>query len=113
VFNACFRARQTTFFCDGQLWIASVEYLFKILIQMRKNQLPDHQIRQIEKICLFIKNWRLNERLSQEEFSKIAGIHANSVYNIERMQVPNLITLLNCIDAMDGMTLSEFFIEME
>jgi len=69
--------------------------------------------KRIEEISLFIKNWRLNEGLTQTEFSKKAGIHVNSLYNIERRKIPNLITLLNCIDAMDSMTLSEFFEEME
>jgi transcriptional regulator with XRE-family HTH domain len=80
---------------------------------MKKKQIPEHQKKRIQEISLFIKNWRQNESLSQLEFSKRANVHFNSVYNLEKMKESSLITLLNCIDAMEGMTLSEFFAGME
>jgi transcriptional regulator with XRE-family HTH domain len=79
----------------------------------KKKQIPEYQRKRIEEvslfIALFIKNWRLNEGLSQREFAIIADVHFNSIYNIEHQKGTNLNTLINCIDAMDGMTLSEFF----
>ena len=80
---------------------------------MSKNQIPEYQRLRIRQITLFIKNWRLNEGLSQREFSKLANVHVNSIYNLEHQRGLNLITLMNCIDAMDGMTLSEFFSGIE
>jgi hypothetical protein len=80
---------------------------------MSKKQIPEYQQLRIRQITLFITNWRLNEGLSQREFSKLANVHVNSIYNLERQRGLNLITLLNCIDAMEGMTLSEFFAGMD
>ncbi len=82
---------------------------------MSKKNIPEHQLTRIREISLFIKNWRLNEGLSQSEFSELANVHVNSIYNIENQKhsnTPNLITLLNCIDAT-GLTLSQFFEDMD
>jgi transcriptional regulator with XRE-family HTH domain len=80
---------------------------------MSKKEIQNRQILRIREISLFIKNWRLNEGLIQCEFSKLANVHVNSIYNLERQKGSNVITLLKCLDAMDCMTLSEFFSEME
>jgi DNA-binding XRE family transcriptional regulator len=84
---------------------------------MSKKQIPEYQSRRIEEvslfIALFIKNWRLNEGLSQREFAKLADVHYNSIFNIEHQKGTNLITVLKCIDAMDFMKVSEFFAGME
>lgn len=78
-----------------------------------KKQIPEYQSLRTAEIAMFIKNWRLNEGLTQREFSKLADVHFNSVYNLEHQKGTNLLTLINCIDAMDGMTLSEFFAGMQ
>jgi DNA-binding XRE family transcriptional regulator len=79
----------------------------------KKKQISEHQRKSTEEIRFyiknFIKNWRLNEGLTQREFSKLANVHVNSIYNLEHQRGTNLITLINCITAMDGMTVSEFF----
>jgi hypothetical protein len=82
----------------------------------KKKQNSEHQskrIKRTEEIACFIKNWRLCEGLTQCEFAKLADIHVNSIYNLEHMKGANLITLMKCIDAMDGMILSEFFAGMD
>jgi transcriptional regulator with XRE-family HTH domain len=63
-------------------------------------------------ISLFIKNWRLNEGLTMNNFAKLADVHLNSVYNLEHQKNITLSTLLRCIDAT-GLSLSEFFEGME
>ena len=81
---------------------------------MCKKEIPDHQKKRIEQISLFIKNWRLNEGLSQHQFGRIAETHTNTIHNLEaHPKNISILTILNCIDAMDGMTLSEFFADME
>ena len=80
---------------------------------MSKREVQNHQNSQIKEITLFIKNWRINEGLSQREFSKLADVHVNSISNLERQRGSNLITILKCIRAMDSMTLSEFFTGIE
>jgi hypothetical protein len=65
-----------------------------------------------EEISLFIKNWRINESLTMSDFGKLAGVHTNSVYNLEHQKNVTVSTLLRCISAT-GLTLSEFFEGME
>lgn len=79
---------------------------------MHKHEIPKHQIKRIEEIGLFLKNWRLNEGMSQREFSEIAEVHHNSIYHIENMGLYNIMTLLKCIGAT-GLTVSQFFDEMK
>ena len=73
----------------------------------RKKELPYHQQKRLSEIGSFIKNWRLNEGLSQEEFAHLAEIHPNTILNINNNSI-SLITLLKCIDAME-LTPSQFF----
>jgi transcriptional regulator with XRE-family HTH domain len=75
---------------------------------MSEKEIPDHQRKRVEEISLFIRNWRLNEGLSQREFSELAGIHPNSLYHIENMRPYKILTLLKCINAT-GLTVSQFF----
>lgn len=79
---------------------------------MSEREIPDHQKKRIEEICLFIKHWRLNEGLSQREFSQLAGIHPNSLYHLEKIGLYNILTLLKCIDATD-LTVTQFFDRIE
>ena len=82
---------------------------------MYKKQIQEHQLKRIEEISKFLRNMRINDGLSQKEFSELANVHVNSIINIEnhkKSNSPNLITLLNCIDAT-GLTLSQFFEGMQ
>ena len=81
-------------------------------MQKLEKLIPNNHHKRLEEISLFIKNWRISEGLTQPDFSKLADIHANSVYNIEHQKNITLLTLLNCIDAT-GLTLSQFFEGME
>ena len=79
---------------------------------MSEKEIPYYQLKRIEEISSFIKNWRLNEGLTQREFSQLAGIHPNSLYHLEKMGLYNILTLLKCIDAT-CLTVSQFFEDME
>ena len=80
---------------------------------MRKKPIKFHQQRRLEAIRMFIRNYRINDRLSQSEFSKLSETHKNT---IQRFETENknitVLTLFNFIDAMD-MTLEDFFAGME
>jgi transcriptional regulator with XRE-family HTH domain len=80
---------------------------------MRKKPIKFHQLRRLEVIRMFIRNYRINDRLSQSEFSKLSETHKNT---IQRFETENknitVLTLFNFIDAMD-MTLEDFFAGME
>ena len=80
---------------------------------MSKNPVPLHQLKRVEEIKMFIRNYRLNESLTISDFSKLSDTHVNTIQRFEAGKKINIkiLTLLNCIDAMD-MTLSEFFEEM-
>jgi transcriptional regulator with XRE-family HTH domain len=81
---------------------------------MQKKSIPEYQEKRIEEIRLFIKNYRINDGLTQSEFSKISDVHVNSLQRFEKGSLKNikLLTLLSLIDATE-MSLSEFFQTME
>jgi transcriptional regulator with XRE-family HTH domain len=88
-------------------------YLWETLV-MQKQSIPEYQEKRIEEIRLFIKNYRINDGLSQAEFCEIADLHVNSLQRFEKGSLKNikLLTLLSLIDATE-MSLSEFFQSME
>ena len=88
-------------------------YLWETLV-MHKQPIPEYQEKRIEEIRLFIKNYRINDGLSQADFSEMADLHVNSLQRFEKGSLKNikLLTLLSLIDATE-MSLSEFFQSME
>jgi transcriptional regulator with XRE-family HTH domain len=81
---------------------------------MHKLPIPEYQEKRIEEIRLFLKNYRINDGLSQADFSELADLHVNSLQRFEKGSLKNikLLTLLSLIDATE-MSLSEFFQSME
>jgi transcriptional regulator with XRE-family HTH domain len=81
---------------------------------MQKKSIPEYQEKRIEEIRLFIKNYRINDGLSQADFSEMADLHVNSLQRFEKGSLKNikLLTLLSLIDATE-MSLSEFFQTIE
>jgi transcriptional regulator with XRE-family HTH domain len=76
----------------------------------KKKEIQEHQRKRLEEISLFIKNWRINEGLTQLELSKLTDTHVNTIQKFEKHNNNiSVITLFACIDAMDGITLSQFF----
>jgi transcriptional regulator with XRE-family HTH domain len=88
-------------------------YLWETLV-MHKKLIPEYQEKRIEEIQLLIKNYRINDGLSQSEYSEIADVHVNSLQRFEKGNLKNikLLTLLSLIDATE-MSLSEFFQTIE
>jgi DNA-binding XRE family transcriptional regulator len=74
---------------------------------MKSNPI-DQQRKRYDEIRMFVKNFRINDGITQQEFSKTAELHTNTIQNFESGKNITLLTLFGCIDAM-GMTLSEFF----
>lgn len=96
--------------------VAGIYSEYLIYMSEKQNQYSDQKKRINDislYISLYVKNWRVNEGLTQREFAKLADVHFNSVHNIEHQRGTSLITLIKCMNAMDGMTLSEFFAGME
>ena len=81
---------------------------------MQKTPIPEYQEKLIEEIRLLIKNYRINDGLSQADFSEMAEVHVNSLQRFEKGSLKNikLLTLLSLIDATE-MSLLEFFQTME
>ena len=81
---------------------------------MHKQPTPEYQEKRIEEIQFLIKNYRINDGLSQSEYSEIADVHVNSLQRFEKGNLKNikLLTLLSLIDATE-MSLSEFFQAIE
>ena len=75
---------------------------------MSKKQNHENQIERMKEISTLIKNWRINDMISQNEFGSMADTHANTVRNLEAGKNVTVLTLFNCIDAL-GVTVAEFF----
>ncbi len=88
-------------------------YLFETIF-MHTTTLPDYQEKRIENIRLVIRNYRINDGLTQAKFSELADVHVNSLQRFEKGNLKNikLLTLLNFIEAT-SMSLSEFFQSIE
>ena len=80
--------------------------------RMKSNPIPDQQRKRNDEIRMFVKNYRINDGITQREFGEMAEIHTNTLQNLESGKNITLLTLFGCIDAM-GMTLSEFFEGLE
>jgi hypothetical protein len=82
---------------------------------MSQKQIPEHQRKRLQEISQLIKTWRLFECQSQCDFSNIAEVHVNTLQKFEKQKTIDIsiLTLFSLIDAMDGMTLSQFFEGME
>lgn len=76
---------------------------------MTKKAISKNQEKRLEGITLLIKNYRLNDGLTQTELSRISDLHVNTIRRIESgYRNISLLTLFSCIDAMD-ITIAEFF----
>lgn len=112
--NLFFCHNRTIYSCIGTPeFISGCDSIYMILVsRMSTKEIPEHQKNRIEVIGMFLKNWRLNEGLTQREFSELSGIHYNSTHNIEHYKLYSVLTLLKSVDAT-GLTLGEFFEGME
>lgn len=84
------------------------QYLFEIPRKMDRKPIPDQYKKRYDEIRMFIKNYRINDGLTQNDFGLMAELHTNTIQNLETGKNITMLTLFGCIDAM-GMTLSEFF----
>jgi transcriptional regulator with XRE-family HTH domain len=76
---------------------------------MSKKAITKNQEKRLEEITLLIKNYRLNDGLTQTEFSRISDLHVNTIRRLESgYRNISLLTLFSCIDSMD-ITIAEFF----
>ena len=80
---------------------------------MAKKTIPEHQLKRLDEMVRFIRNWRINECQTQHDFSAMADIHVNTLQKIETFKsYCSVLTLFNIIDGM-GLTLDEFFKGLE
>ena len=50
---------------------------------MSKRKIPEYHLKRVEEITGFVRNYRINERLSQTEFSNISETHVNTIQRFE------------------------------
>lgn len=80
---------------------------------MSRRKIPEYHLKRFEEITGFVRNYRINDGLTQAEFSNMSETHVNTLQRFEACDKNiTLVTLFNFIDAMD-MTLGEFFEGME
>lgn len=97
---------------DNLHFIVSI-YKEQLQRTMPNRKISENHTKRIEEIGLLIKNWRISEGLSQQEFCYLADIHINTLHNLEDYKKNvSVLTILNCIDAI-GLSVSDFFKEIE
>lgn len=79
---------------------------------MKSKPIPDQHRKRYDEIRIFIRNYRLNDGITQQELSEMAEVHINTIQNLESGKQITVLTLFSCIDAM-GLSLSEFFEDMD
>ncbi len=80
---------------------------------MSKRKIPEYHLKRFEEITGFVRNYRINDGLTQKKFSELSLSHINTLQRFEAGDKNiTLVTLFNFIDVMD-MTLAEFFEGME
>jgi transcriptional regulator with XRE-family HTH domain len=79
---------------------------------MKGKPITEQQRKRYDEIRRFIKTYRLNDGLSQREFAVMAEIHFQTIKNLDAGKQVSVLTLFNCIDAMN-LSLSEFFEDMD
>lgn len=80
---------------------------------MPKRKIPECHRKRFDEITGFVRNYRLNEGLTQKKFSEFSLSHLNTLQRFEAGDKNiTLVTLFNFIDTMD-MTLCQFFEGME
>jgi len=80
---------------------------------MSRRKISEYHLKRFEEITGFVRNYRINDGLTQAEFSNMSETHVNTLQRFESCDKNiTLVTLFNYIDAMD-MTLGEFFEGME
>ncbi|HHU99436.1 MAG TPA: helix-turn-helix transcriptional regulator [Bacteroidales bacterium] len=80
---------------------------------MSRRRIPEYHLKRFEEITGFVRNYRINDGLTQAEFSDMSNTHVNTLQRFEKCDKNiTLVTFFNFIDAMD-MTLEEFFEGME
>lgn len=72
-----------------------------------KKKNPD-QGNRIKAISQFIRNWRINDQLSQHDLARMADTHINTIRNLESGKNITVRTLFNCLDAL-GITILDCF----
>lgn len=81
-------------------------------IHHNKKSIPEHNLKRLEYIGLFLKNIRINDGDTQVELSETTGIPRNTIQKVEHGNNMTLLTLFRFIDSQE-MSLEEFFTEME
>jgi transcriptional regulator with XRE-family HTH domain len=70
---------------------------------MNPNKISSFNHKRLKELGCFIKHFRINRGLSQQELSELSGIHRNTIIKLESINPKNIsiITLFEVLDALE------------
>jgi len=79
---------------------------------MYKNKIEDHNQKRLEAIAMFLKEFRINSGLTQEELSQYSSPHRNTIVRAENARNISLLKLFEILDALE-LEPREVFMDIE
>jgi len=79
---------------------------------MNSNTISKLNSKRLEYIGIFLRNYRLNENITQLQVSKEAKIHRNTIHHIESGKNVTLTTLFDICDYY-GISLADVILDIE
>jgi len=79
---------------------------------MYKNKIEDHNQKRLEAIAMFLKEFRINSGLTQEELSHYSSLHRNTIVRAENAKNISLLKLFEIMDTLE-LEPREVFAEIE
>jgi transcriptional regulator with XRE-family HTH domain len=79
---------------------------------MANKPIPEHQLKRLEYISIFLRELRLNDGLTQEELCQHLNLHRNTVIRAENSGNLTLMTIFTLADALN-VSPKELFADIE
>lgn len=79
---------------------------------MNKNKIEDHNKKRLQAISMFLREFRINSGLTQEEVSQFSSPHRNTIVRAENARNISLMKLFELMDAL-GIEPRELFLDIK
>jgi transcriptional regulator with XRE-family HTH domain len=79
---------------------------------MNKNKIEEHNQKRLQSIGMFLREFRINSGLTQEEVSQFSSPHRNTIVRAETARNISLLKLFEIMDAL-GLEPREVFLDID
>jgi transcriptional regulator with XRE-family HTH domain len=79
---------------------------------MSSKPIPEQHQKRLEYLSSFLREYRLNENLTQKDLSERLNLHRNTIIRAEAAKNITLISIFELADAFD-IPVKELFLDME